>query len=359
MQSAIALKGQPIYRQVRAVGINPNCWYPIYWAAQLKPGQVVPAEVWEQRIALYRDQEGQAHALENGCPHKGIELHKGEVKGQHLTCPYHGWEFEPGGTCVHIPYFPAGQKLPCVKARSYPIQERYGILWIFPGEVDLAHEIPLPAVPEYDADEWFLVKIPGEFQAHFSICNENAMDVFHGYLHRDLQGWFNPVLLNLKQTEADVYADYQVSYRGKLTKLLGLSQQEQTTTRTVSIHYQYPHYHSALGDVSSLYLMRLPVGPACTRSFSLLFLRLPLPRPLRRLLRGRFKSTLERLILHRIFLKFLHQDVEMMESEQQNYQANPQRSYVEVNPAIIALQRVMVGQYEKFVQQSERSLNQS
>ncbi len=32
------------------------------------------------------------------------------------------------------------------------------------------------------------------------------------------------------------------------------------------------------------------------------------------------------------------------ESEQRNYLANPQRQYVEVNPAIIALQKIIIKQ---------------
>jgi hypothetical protein len=44
----------------------------------------------------------------------------------------------------------------------------------------------------------------------------------------------------------------------------------------------------------------------------------------------------------------------MMESEQRTYQQNPNRRYVEVNPAILALQRVIVRQYEQFVQQSSQ-----
>jgi renierapurpurin 18,18'-hydroxylase len=46
--------------------------------------------------------------------------------------------------------------------------------------------------------------------------------------------------------------------------------------------------------------------------------------------------------------------VEMMESEQRVFQQNPQRRYVEVNPAILALQRVIVRQYEQFMQQSSQ-----
>jgi len=55
------------------------------------------------------------------------------------------------------------------------------------------------------------------------------------------------------------------------------------------------------------------------------------------------------IIRHFLFMPFLEQDVEMMESEQHSYQINPERRYVEVNPAIIALQRLIVRQ---FVQQS-------
>jgi hypothetical protein len=53
--------------------------------------------------------------------------------------------------------------------------------------------------------------------------------------------------------------------------------------------------------------------------------------------------------------KFLAQDIEMIESEQRNYLANPQRRYVEINPAIIAIQRLIVQQYEQFVQKSSQS----
>ncbi|MCY7282837.1 MAG: Rieske (2Fe-2S) protein, partial [Cyanobacteria bacterium CAN_BIN43] len=112
MELATELKGQTVQNQVREVGINPNHWYPVAWAEQLKVGQVMPVTVWQQAIAVYRNAEGQAFALEDACPHKGIELHKGEVAGNCLVCPYHGWEFNSDGQCVNIPYFPKSQMLP-------------------------------------------------------------------------------------------------------------------------------------------------------------------------------------------------------------------------------------------------------
>lgn len=349
MELATELKGQTVQNQVREVGINPNHWYPVAWAEHLKAGQVMPVTVWQQAIAVYRNAEGQAFALEDACPHKGIELHKGEVVGNCLACPYHGWEFDSEGHCVNIPYFPKSQLLPRATARAYPTQEKYGIIWIFPGDPTLASQSQLLEVPEFDNPDWVLVPITGKFNAHFSICNENTMDVFHGYLHKNLQGWFDPALLSLKETVASVRADYRVRYKGKLSKFLGLTtQNDGVTTRIVSIDYQYPHYHSTLEGVSSLYLMRLPVSPHETRSFSLLFLQLRLPKWLLK----PFRSLIVPLIRHFLFMPFLEQDVEMMESEQHNYQSNPERRYVEVNPAIIALQRLIVRQ---FVQQSSSS----
>lgn len=344
MEASTVLKGQSIYRRARSVGINPNYWYPVFWAHELKPGDVVSVRVWESSLALYRDMDGTVNTMADACPHKGVELHLGEVHGNNLVCPYHGWEFDKSGNCVSIPYLPKVQKLPCAKARSYPTREAYGIIWIFPGAAELAEEQPLPEVPQYGKPGWFMIRIPGHFRAHFSICNENTMDVFHGFLHKDLQGWYDPKLLKLKRDEHSVAADYQVSYKGSLSKLLGLGNKgSDDTTRTVSIRYQYPHYATSLESVSSLYLMRLPIGPTETKSFSLLFLKLPLPQWITD---GPLAKILEKVVLKSILLKFLHQDLEMIESEQHNYSIDPHRDYVEVNPAIIALQRLIIEQYE-------------
>ncbi|MDX2215191.1 MAG: aromatic ring-hydroxylating dioxygenase subunit alpha [Oculatellaceae cyanobacterium bins.114] len=351
MELATTLKGQTVRNAVREVGINPNYWYPVAWADQLKTGAILPTMVWQQAIALYRDSQGHARAIEDACPHKGVVLHKGQLQGDNIVCPYHGWEFNTKGECVNIPYFPKEQKLPCAQARSYPIREKYGVVWVFPGDPALAEIVPFPEVPEYDNPNWMMVPITGRFKAHFSICNENTMDVFHGFLHNNLQGWFDPVLLSLREGEGTVRAQYQVRYQGWISKVLGLSTEgDGVTTRTVTVHYKYPHYHSTLEGVSSLHLMRLPVSPNETRSFSLLFLQIPLPNWLRDFVKPAVIPFIRRFV----FMRFLNQDVEMIESEQQTYEAGRDRRYVEINPAIIALQRLVVRQYEQFVQQSSQ-----
>ncbi len=351
MELATTLTSQTVQNAVREVGINPNYWYPATWASELKPGDIMPVVIWQQAIAVYRDAAGKLYALEDVCPHKGVALHKGKVQGCHLACGYHGWEFDGTGKCVSIPYLPPSQKLPRACVRSFPVQEKYNIIWIFPGDPALAASSFVPEIPEFDNPDWFMVPIPARIKAHFSICNDNSMDVFHGFLHQNLQGWFDPVLISLKQTEGSVCAEYQVSYKGRMAKFLGLSERaDQVTTLPVSTHYRYPHFYSSLQGISSLYLMRLPVGVAETRSFAYFFFQVRLPKWVLQPL----KPLLQR-VLQRFLLKFLAQDIEMIESEQRNYLANPQRRYVEINPAIIAIQRLIVQQYEQFMQKLGQS----
>jgi phenylpropionate dioxygenase-like ring-hydroxylating dioxygenase large terminal subunit len=220
-------------------------------------------------------------------------------------------------------------------------------MWVFPGDADLATDRHLPEVLEYGNPDWLDVTVTARFGAHFSICNENSMDVFHGFLHENLQGWFDPILLKLEETEDSVAADYQVSYKGRMPKLLGLTENaNEVTTRVASVRYQYPHYLSTLQGISSLYLMRLPVSLTESRSFALFFFNLPLPKWVLEPIKPLLRSLLQRFMLHR----FLAQDIQMMESEQQNYLENPKRRYVEINPAIIAVQRLICRQFEKYQQ---------
>ncbi|MGB5962117.1 MAG: aromatic ring-hydroxylating dioxygenase subunit alpha [Coleofasciculaceae cyanobacterium] len=351
MELATTLTTQTVQKTVREVGINPNYWYPVGWANELLTGSVIGVMIWKCAIAVYRDPDGNIHALEDACPHKGVALHKGKVEGCNLACAYHGWEFDGSGDCVNVPYLPKSQKLPRAPVRSFPVQEKYNLIWVFPGEADLADSCQPPEMVEFQHPDWLMVPISAEMQAHFSICNENSMDVFHGYLHQNLQGWFNPVLKSLRETENSVCAEYEVSYKGRMAKFLGLSDRaDVVTTRTTSVQYRYPHYYTELENISTLYLMRLPIGPTESRSFALFFLKIRLPKWLRR----RIEPTIQKILRRFVFMKFLAQDIEMMHSEQQTYLKNPQRRYVEINPAIIAVERLILRQYENFVQKSNQ-----
>ena len=56
-------------------------------------------------LAVFRDESGEAHALDAYCPHMGANLAVGgRVIGDCIECPFHGWQFRGNdGKCTKIP----------------------------------------------------------------------------------------------------------------------------------------------------------------------------------------------------------------------------------------------------------------
>ena len=53
-------------------------------------GQVVMMD--EKPVALFNI-DGEFIAIDNKCPHRGGSLGDGEIEGDIVTCPWHGWQF--------------------------------------------------------------------------------------------------------------------------------------------------------------------------------------------------------------------------------------------------------------------------
>ena len=77
------------------------------------------AEVNGQSVAVF-NVEGSYYAIDNTCLHRGGPLGEGELEGEVVTCPWHGWEYNvKTGACINNP--PA-----CVK--TYPVQVEGSVL---------------------------------------------------------------------------------------------------------------------------------------------------------------------------------------------------------------------------------------
>jgi phenylpropionate dioxygenase-like ring-hydroxylating dioxygenase large terminal subunit len=139
-----------------------NFWYPVVRSEDL--GSDLPEKVRLLGVDLvaFRDKNGDARVLSDTCTHRGASLGGAWSQGSTeriidgcIVCPYHGWEFNGDGECVNLPSIGYGTKTPArAKVDSYPVQEKYGIVFAFLGDEPEETRIPLLEVEEYGQEGW-------------------------------------------------------------------------------------------------------------------------------------------------------------------------------------------------------------
>lgn len=161
-------------------------WVPFLEAARVERPACDPVEVelLGERLIAYRDGDGRCALIESACPHRGAPLYYGRNEGDGLRCIYHGWKFAADGRCVEMPSEPAKSNFKeKVRARSYEVREKAGILWAYMGPPETT-----PGLPHI---EW--ANIPASRRnvvAYNQECNwvqalEGDIDSSHvGFLHR-------------------------------------------------------------------------------------------------------------------------------------------------------------------------------
>lgn len=108
-----------------------NAWYVAAWEREICDGPHA-VTILGDRVAIYRGASGSYAALADACPHRKVPLSMGRVQGDDLECGYHGLVFDGGGRCVRVPG--DGQPPRGAEVRAYPIEARYGLLWIWMGD---------------------------------------------------------------------------------------------------------------------------------------------------------------------------------------------------------------------------------
>jgi nitrite reductase/ring-hydroxylating ferredoxin subunit len=123
-------------------------WYPMALSNGLEPGRSAGTRVFDRELCIWRDADGVAHAWEDRCPHRGMRLSFGFVRGNHIACLYHGWQYDTNGQCRLIPAHPALDVPSTICVPTYPCVERLGMVWIY-SDRDVAATPNLP----YEARE--------------------------------------------------------------------------------------------------------------------------------------------------------------------------------------------------------------
>jgi phenylpropionate dioxygenase-like ring-hydroxylating dioxygenase large terminal subunit len=193
---------------LRKIGLDPNFWYPLAVAKDIRKGKTLAVSFSGEQIVLVRTESNRIYALEDRCAHRQIPLSSGVVVGESLQCCYHGWTYDEHGTCL-IPYLAKGTTSPC-SIRKYPVRHAYGLVFVFPGDPELAEKIPLPDLPEFYSRNFVTIGFVRRVDCHYSFMHENLMDMTHQFLHRRRMGRFRPKPLEVRKGSDYVEVDYAV-----------------------------------------------------------------------------------------------------------------------------------------------------
>jgi phenylpropionate dioxygenase-like ring-hydroxylating dioxygenase large terminal subunit len=166
-----------------------NFWYACEFSSAItnKPKQI---KLLRQNFVLYRNAQGQVIALNDRCPHRGAAISQGSIDRDCIRCPYHGWKFQADGACIEIPANLDGELIPQnARLETYPVQEKYGFVWLFWGDLPDEVRPPLPSFPE--VKDPALRAIQGEYRwdAHYSLAVDHAIDFVHSpFVHTNTFG---------------------------------------------------------------------------------------------------------------------------------------------------------------------------
>ncbi|HTO30554.1 MAG TPA: Rieske (2Fe-2S) protein [Pararhizobium sp.] len=105
-------------------------WTPVALSADLPAGTVMPAHIPAGTIALWRSESGRPAATANRCPHRGMSLSHGFVRGESLSCIYHGWSYAQAGNCIRIPAHPGLEPPETIRAKTFTVEEAGGVIWV-------------------------------------------------------------------------------------------------------------------------------------------------------------------------------------------------------------------------------------
>lgn len=194
-------------RDIRKTAIDPDFWFPLARSKDLKPGKTLAVSFAGQPIVLARSAQGELFALENRCAHRQVPLDIGVVSGCTIKCGYHGWEYDAKGRCISVPYLDMDKMKPN-GVRHYPSREAYGLIFIFPGALELADSVPFPEVPSANDPAYKTRYLDRRVGCHFTFMHENLMDMNHQFLHRRLMGGIKTMFLGVRHGDNWIEADY-------------------------------------------------------------------------------------------------------------------------------------------------------
>jgi hypothetical protein len=334
-------------QKARAAGMNPNYWYAVEFENEIKPKSVIEVTWWKRSIALFRGEDGQLRAIENRCAHRQLKLTTGEVDGCNLVCPYHGWVYDGQGRVVDIPHSLFGRDFPKFRVHSYPVKVRYGLVWIFPGDPELADTVKIPDIPELEGpDRWACVPVKCDWKGHHSMVIDNVSDFTHAFLHKKYKPFWNAELVHWEAQGDRIVLEYDTPVGGGKIFDKFVDKRKVNNSR-IKLGYEYPYQWSNTDDQIKHWLFVLPIDEQHCRCFFMFHfkqLKVPgLPIQIPRAVMNPFLQLANKLLVGPL----LDEDGFAVEAEQDGYNRHWDAPLAELNPVVKAFQELTIRKWQE------------
>ncbi len=169
-----------------------NFWYVAAKSSEVTYGAERPLKVMllGHNFALWRDTKGKVNCISDTCSHRSGALADGRVRGDCVECPYHGWTFNGEGSCVRLPSLGSETKIPeRTRVDAYPVEERYGLIHVFLGDLPEDERPPIQPAPEYDDPDWRFITLTMDWEIDYKRSVENTIDPAHNEFTHDTHGF--------------------------------------------------------------------------------------------------------------------------------------------------------------------------
>lgn len=154
-----------------------NTWYMVGWAGEIDAGMLA-RRIADTPVVLYRREDGTPVALHDRCPHRFAPLSLGRVTGDAIECGYHGLRFDGTGKCVGNPH--GDGKIPqAAQVRTFPVVEKYTLLWIWLGEPSRADASQIPDFSFLEDPARRRVDGYLHVRANYQLETDNLLDLSH------------------------------------------------------------------------------------------------------------------------------------------------------------------------------------
>jgi vanillate O-demethylase monooxygenase subunit len=157
-----------------------NTWYVACQADELtdKP---LGRKICNEAMVFFRDAQGKVAAVQDFCPHRGAPLSLGRVCNGQLVCGYHGLVMGCDGHTVSMP---GHQVRTFEPIKSFAVIEQYGFVWVWPGNPQLADPAKMPVFEWFDNPKWAYGGGLYHIECDYRLMIDNLMDLTHEtYVH--------------------------------------------------------------------------------------------------------------------------------------------------------------------------------